>query len=59
MKTTLIFVRHGESEANGNGFFAGQSDIALSPRGLQQAELTAHFISKNFQVDAVDRKSVV
>lgn len=53
MKTTLIFVRHGESEANGNGFFAGQSDIALSPRGLQQAELTAHFISKNFQVDAV------
>ena len=53
MKTTLIFVRHGESEANGNGFFAGQSDIALSQRGAQQAELTARFIRENFQVDAV------
>lgn len=53
MSTTLLFVRHGESEANGNGFFAGQLDIGLSSRGGQQAELTAQFIRENFQVDAV------
>ena len=53
MQTTLLFVRHGESEANGNGFFAGQSDIALSQRGTAQAELTARFIKENFRVDAV------
>lgn len=53
MDTTLIFVRHGESEANGNGFFAGQLDIALSQRGLRQAELTARYIHENFKVDAV------
>ena len=53
MNTTLLFVRHSESEANGNGFFAGQLDIALSPRGAQQAELTAQYIADNFRVDAV------
>lgn len=53
MQTTLLFVRHGESEANGNGFFAGHSDIALSQRGTAQAELTARFIKENFRVDAV------
>lgn len=53
MNTTLIFVRHGESEANGNGFFAGQMDIPLSQRGSQQAELTARYIRENFNVDAV------
>ena len=53
MDTTLIFVRHGESEANGNGFFAGQLDIALSQRGMRQAEMTALYIHENFSVDAV------
>ena len=53
MSTTLVFVRHGESNANGKGFFAGQLDIALSQRGLQQAELTANYISKTYSVDAV------
>ena len=28
--TTVILVRHGESVANGKGFFAGQLDIPLS-----------------------------
>ena len=51
--TRLIFVRHGESCANGNGFFAGQLDIELSPQGLRQAELTARYISENDSVDAV------
>ena len=53
MGTTLILVRHGESNANGNGFFAGQLDIGLSQRGLQQAELTAQYIRENYHVDAI------
>lgn len=53
MSTTLILVRHGESNANGTGFFAGQLDIDLSHRGLQQAELTAHYIRENYHVDAI------
>lgn len=53
MSTTLIFVRHGESNANGNGFFAGQLDIDLSQRGLQQAELTARYISEKYHVDTI------
>ena len=53
MSTTLIFVRHGESNANGSGFFAGQLDIDLSERGFKQAELTAKYINQNYKVDAI------
>lgn len=53
MSTTLIFVRHGESEANGSGIFAGHLDIDLTQRGLQQAELTARYICGHYCVDAV------
>ena len=47
--TTLLVVRHGESEANGEGFFAGQKDILLSDRGEKQAELVAEYISDNYK----------
>ncbi len=53
MATTLIIVRHGESEANGSKRFAGHLDIPLSAKGFKQAELTAHYIKENYHVDAV------
>lgn len=53
MMTTLIIVRHGESEANGSKRFAGHLDIPLSARGHKQAELTAGYLKENYQVDAV------
>ena len=53
MKTILIFVRHGESNANGNGMFAGHLDIELSDRGLLQAESTANYIKKNYHVNSI------
>ena len=37
-------VRHGESEGNAQGFFAGQSDIQLTERGVEQAERTAEYL---------------
>ena len=39
--TTIILLRHGESEANGKSFFAGQKNVPLSPRGHMQARLAA------------------
>ena len=51
--TTLIFVRHGESAANGKGCFAGQLDIPLSERGQEQAIRAANYIAKTYQVDAI------
>lgn len=39
--TTLYLVRHGESEANAAGVFAGQSDSPLTARGRLQAEAVA------------------
>lgn len=46
--TTLLLIRHGESEANNNGFFAGQYDAPLMPKGIEQAEKTAKYIVENY-----------
>ena len=51
--TRLLFVRHGQSEANLEGVFAGQIDPALTELGYRQAECTAEFIAKTYSVDAV------
>ncbi len=43
--TTLIFVRHGQSEANLARVFAGHTDIPLTEQGHRQAENTARFLA--------------
>jgi len=37
--TTLILVRHGESEANSHDIFAGYLDVKLQNQGLMQAKM--------------------
>ena len=51
--TRVLLIRHGESAANGKGFFAGHLDVPLSDRGEKQAELTGAFIAENYSVEAV------
>ena len=51
--TTLLLVRHGESEANNQKKFAGHLDTPLQPRGEEQAKITAEFIANNYKVDKV------
>ena len=51
--TRILLVRHGESAANGKGFFAGHLDIDLSELGYRQAESTANYIAEKYNVDAV------
>lgn len=51
--TTLILIRHGESEANRNNIFAGQINPDLQSRGLKQAALTAQYIKDNYKVDKI------
>ncbi len=51
--TTLLLVRHGQSEANLEGVFAGNYDAPLTELGLKQAEKTAEFITENYRVDCV------
>ncbi len=51
--TTLIFVRHGESQANIQTIFAGHLDIDLSEKGKKQAELSAKYIKQHYIVDKI------
>ena len=47
--TTVILIRHGESDANNKGYFAGQYDACLMPRGMEQAEKTAKYIFEKYK----------
>ena len=51
--TKFILVRHGQSEANKLGLFAGHSDFPLSELGLLQAEKTAKYILENHNIDII------
>ncbi|MBO4898458.1 MAG: histidine phosphatase family protein [Clostridia bacterium] len=51
--TTLLLIRHGESEANRDKAFGGQSDARLLPMGEKQAEITAKYIAENYKISKV------
>lgn len=44
MKTTIYFIRHGESEGNYHKTFLGHTDLDLTPMGYVQAERTAAYL---------------
>ena len=44
--TTLILVRHDESEANNKKIFAGSFNPPLTQLGKKQAEATAKYLKK-------------
>lgn len=50
--TTLIFIRHGQSESNLNRVFTGQTDIPLTSLGRDQAERTAQYL-KQFPISHI------
>lgn len=52
-KTTILLVRHGQSEGNVLGIFTGHSGYSLTEMGHKQAAITADYIEKNYKVDAV------
>ena len=51
--TTLILIRHGESEANREDIFAGHLNVDLMPKGVEQAQKTAQYIVENYTVDKI------
>jgi broad specificity phosphatase PhoE len=42
----ITLVRHGQSTGNAANCYTGQTDVALSQLGLQQAELTARVLAR-------------
>ena len=44
--TTVIFVRHGQSESNLAQVFTGQGNASLTPLGMEQAERTADYLQR-------------
>jgi len=52
--TTVLLVRHGESEANKDNIFAGNVlNPDLSEKGFKQAALYAEYAVKNYKIDKV------
>ena len=51
--TTLLLVRHGQSLANQEGFFAGQLDVPLLSHGLRQAEVTARYLTEHYTIHKI------
>lgn len=51
--TRLIVIRHGESETNISRHFTGQTDVALTDKGVRQAEIACDYILKNFKIDRI------
>jgi uncharacterized phosphatase len=49
---TLYFVRHGESEHNVDGLFAGDTDTPLTKRGKKQAKQAGQK-AKNLDIDLI------
>lgn len=49
--TSLILIRHGETDWNVVGRYQGQADPPLNTHGVMQSELVAHSIQDNAQVD--------
>lgn len=52
-KTTILFIRHGQSEGNTLGVFTGHSGYPLTELGHKQAEMTGEYIRRNYAVDGV------
>lgn len=48
MKTTVLLIRHGETEWNTLGKFQGCTDIDLSEEGIKQAELLKNRLKGEF-----------
>lgn len=48
MKTTVLLIRHGETEWNTLGKFQGCKDIELSGEGIKQAKLLKDRLNGNF-----------
>ena len=48
--TRVVFIRHGQTEWNKTGRYQGQSDVALSGEGIEQAKCLAEY----FPVDRLD-----
>ena len=51
--TTLILVRHGQSQANAQYIFAGHSDFDLSELGKTQAQMAAEYLFKRINPAAI------
>ena len=51
--TTLLLVRHGQSQANLNRTFAGQTNPDLTELGKNQAETLANYLAAHYKIDKI------
>ena len=57
--TTVILIRHGETDWNRERRFRGRAPVPLNARGRQEAELTAQRVAANWKINAIYSSPVV
>lgn len=53
MTTTIVLIRHGQTEWNRVERFRGRADVPLNETGLAQAEATAHRVAAEWKPAAI------
>ena len=48
MEKLLYFLRHGQAQSNANGFYAGQMDVPLTEKGMEQAKAVRPLLQNIF-----------
>ena len=51
--TTLIFIRHAQSEGNQLGLCSGQFDVPLTEEGHKQAQIVAEYLHATYPITAI------
>lgn len=57
MRTIILLLRHGQSYANVEKYFAGQCNVPLTPLGVEQAEAAAEAL-KHLHIDKIYSSSL-
>lgn len=53
MKTTVLVVRHGETDHNKGGIYQGRLDVSLNDKGREQAARLSDWLAHRFHINCI------
>jgi len=53
IQTTVLIVRHGETNHNKGGIYQGRLDVSLNEKGIEQAKALSGWLEKRYSLDQI------